>query len=264
MKTLPVLIRKINEGHKLVGSSVDRACEVGKWLIEAKKQVQHGQWRSWQKKNLKFAIRTAQVYMLIAEREAVWRPKTQHDAYLSLRGALALITQPKGMNDGRHHSQKKNGAVTLSAAWNSSSTKSQDEFLQRFDLHRFPIAVDGDGNTIRGKFGSWNTLKAGKPCGYDSDAWGSPKVIIESTRQLFGTIELDPASSAKDQLRVKAKRYFTKKDNSLTKQWNAKTVYLNYPYGDTITWINKVLNEFESGRAKEVIVEPVSEICTGR
>jgi DUF3102 family protein len=63
MKTLPVLIRKINEGHKLVGSSVDRACEVGKWLIEAKKQVQHGQWRSWQKKNLKFAIRTAQVYM---------------------------------------------------------------------------------------------------------------------------------------------------------------------------------------------------------
>jgi Protein of unknown function (DUF3102) len=75
MTTLPALIRKINEGHRLVGCSVDRACDVGKWLLEAKRLVKHGKWRSWQKNNLKFSIRTAEVYMLIAKHEAIWKPK---------------------------------------------------------------------------------------------------------------------------------------------------------------------------------------------
>ncbi len=43
-----------------------------------------------------------------------------------------------------------------------------------------------------------------------SDSWMTPVEIIERARQLLGVIDLDPASSAKADTRVKARAYYTK------------------------------------------------------
>jgi phage N-6-adenine-methyltransferase len=135
--------------------------------------------------------------------------------------------------------------------------KIKKAFRELPESYHKPFFEYASGNS-KGKFGSWNMLKAGNPGknqDYDSNAWGSPKIIIEAARQVFGgTIWLDPASNEQANLRVKAKKYYTKEDDSLTKEWDAKSVFLNYPYGKTTHWTSKAIDEYNAGHAKEMIL----------
>jgi phage N-6-adenine-methyltransferase len=88
----------------------------------------------------------------------------------------------------------------------------------------------------------------------DSDSWGTPKNVIDLAKQVLGTIELDPASNGEAQSRIKAKRHFTKKDDALKPEWKASTVYLNPPYSEATKWMTKALEEYSSGRTKELII----------
>lgn len=57
---------------------------------------------------------------------------------------------------------------------------------------------------------------------------GTPAHIIEHARNLMGGIDLDPASSAMWNRRVKAHRYYTAKDDGLVWPWKGR-VFLNPP-----------------------------------
>lgn len=59
--------------------------------------------------------------------------------------------------------------------------------------------------------------------------WYTPAHIIERARAVLGTIDLDPASSELANKTVKAKKYYTKDDDGLTKKWSGN-VWLNPPY----------------------------------
>ena len=61
---------------------------------------------------------------------------------------------------------------------------------------------------------------------YDGDEWYTPNTIISDAHQLLGGIDLDPASCETAQRTVQAKRYFTKSDDGLAKQWRGN-VWLN-------------------------------------
>lgn len=63
----------------------------------------------------------------------------------------------------------------------------------------------------------------------DSYEWYTPEKYIEAARNIMGGIDLDPASCAEAQEIVKAKKYYTKKENGLIKEWRGK-VWLNPPY----------------------------------
>ena len=71
---------------------------------------------------------------------------------------------------------------------------------------------------------------------------------------MLGKIYLDPASDSKHQQRIQALKYFNKEDDGISKEWNAKTVFLNPPYSASTKWIAKAIEEFEAGRAKELII----------
>lgn len=65
-----------------------------------------------------------------------------------------------------------------------------------------------------------------------TDEWGTPSDIIERSRRVLGTIELDPASSVEFNRTVRAERFLTKEDNALTCAWpEARTIFLNPPGG---------------------------------
>ena len=64
-----------------------------------------------------------------------------------------------------------------------------------------------------------------------SNDWYTPPEIIEMARLVMGSIELDPASNAHAQTWIKADLYFTEQDNGLAQAWQAKTIWLNPPYG---------------------------------
>jgi len=75
----------------------------------------------------------------------------------------------------------------------------------------------------------------------------TPKEIIEKVRYVLGVIDLDPASCEYAQRVVKAKRYYTEKDNGLSKTWKGN-VFLNPPYGmpKIRQFTDKLINELSN------------------
>lgn len=70
---------KVGEGSRNV---TEHALEAGRLLLEAKKQVAHGQWRSWLQQNFQLSERTAQQYMRLS------RSNPQRVADFSIRAAI--------------------------------------------------------------------------------------------------------------------------------------------------------------------------------
>ncbi len=60
--------------------------------------------------------------------------------------------------------------------------------------------------------------------------WMTPLDIVERARRTMGGIDLDPASSALANERVKAAEFFTQEDDGLRRRWWGR-VWLNHPWG---------------------------------
>lgn len=59
-----------------------------------------------------------------------------------------------------------------------------------------------------------------------SNEWGSPKRIVDLRRDRWGGFDLDAAAAPWN---AKATRYFTERDDALTRAWDGRT-WLNPPY----------------------------------
>jgi phage N-6-adenine-methyltransferase len=90
--------------------------------------------------------------------------------------------------------------------------------------------------------------------GTGENEWYTPAEYLELARAVLGKIDLDPASSAKAQETVQAKRFFSKDDDGLAKQWRGR-VWLNPPYAQPLiaSFISKLLDERRAGRVTAAI-----------
>lgn len=75
--------------------------------------------------------------------------------------------------------------------------------------------------------------------------WYTPPNIIERARAVLGEIDLDPASSDVAQQWIKAARYYTL-DTTMQQPW-AGRVWLNPPFDDTPTWVDRLDGEYLNG-----------------
>jgi hypothetical protein len=91
--------------------------------------------------------------------------------------------------------------------------------------------------------------------GAENNEWYTPTEHIELARQVLGEIDLDPASNAIAQQRVRATRFFTKDDDGLSLPWQGR-VWLNPPYSRNLMsrFVDKLLSELDCGRVTEAIV----------
>jgi hypothetical protein len=76
----------------------------------------------------------------------------------------------------------------------------------------------------------------------DSDAWCTPKVYLDASREVLGSIELDPYSSEYANKTVCADRFFSIENPAEDKEWSAKTVFMNPPYAAKL--IKKAVEKF--------------------
>jgi hypothetical protein len=104
VKDLKTLANEIRIAHAAAGNTAQNFLEhiltAGDGLIEARKQVKHGEWGAWLKRECALperdlSERTAQAYMQIARGRAALEANPQRAADLSLRGALRLLQPPK-------------------------------------------------------------------------------------------------------------------------------------------------------------------------
>lgn len=76
----------------------------------------------------------------------------------------------------------------------------------------------------------------------------TPLSIIAAARLAMGGIDLDPASSALANDRVRASGFFTELTDGLSQVWYGR-VWMNHPFsrdGNPL-WINKLLDEYHAG-----------------
>lgn len=87
------------------------------------------------------------------------------------------------------------------------------------------------------------------------DEWYTPARHVELARRVLGTIGVDPASNDIAQQTVRAATYYTEETNGLDKEWRGK-VWMNPPYSRKLIgrFINKLVEEYQSGRCTEAIV----------
>lgn len=64
----------------------------------------------------------------------------------------------------------------------------------------------------------------------DKNSWYTPEKYIKSVSCVLGEIELDPFSCRNANKVVQAKRYYTKDDNALDRDWTG-SIFMNPPYG---------------------------------
>ncbi len=124
-KALDDLARRINEAHTVaLGSArtaIEHAIECGRLLIEAKDQVEHGEWRKWVETNTTVSHRTAQLWMRYAENSEILLTNTQSIALLTFAEADKLIAAqnakevPKPATPKKEQQQKAQVQAALDA-----------------------------------------------------------------------------------------------------------------------------------------------------
>lgn len=100
-----------------------------------------------------------------------------------------------------------------------------------------------------------------------TNEWYTKPKYIEAAREVMGSIELDPASCEAANQIVKAERYFTKEQNGLLQEWNARSLWLNPPYARTEHYqsgiglfINKCLKAYQDGNVLQAIILATTEV----
>jgi hypothetical protein len=86
-----------------------------------------------------------------------------------------------------------------------------------------------------------------------SSLWMTPEPILEASRELMGSIELDPASDWEANERVRADSFFA--EDALNQFWGASTVFLNPPggRGQPKAFWNKLLEAWKHEDVKQAI-----------
>jgi hypothetical protein len=89
-----------------------------------------------------------------------------------------------------------------------------------------------------------------------NNEWYTPSNILDLARLFLVEIDLDVASCETSNINVKAKNYFDLNNDALSKNWNAKTVWMNPPYSKDLfdKFINKFIQEFENKSFQKGVV----------
>ena len=77
-----------------------------------------------------------------------------------------------------------------------------------------------------------------------SNEWGTPQDLFDQLDKIYN-FTLDPCATHEN---AKCKKYYTKQDNGLSKDWGGEIVFMNPPYGREIgKWVKKAYEESLKG-----------------
>lgn len=87
----------------------------------------------------------------------------------------------------------------------------------------------------------------------DCDDWYTPPLYVEAARTVMGGIDLDPASSPKANIHVRATAIWTARDNGLLFPWPGR-IWLNPPYGGLQRhFVAHLLSQYAAGATEQAV-----------
>lgn len=87
----------------------------------------------------------------------------------------------------------------------------------------------------------------------ENNEWATPQPFFDKLDNKFN-FTLDPCATKKT---AKCNKYYTKKDNGLSKSWEGETVFVNPPYGRELkNWVKKAYDESRNSGTTVVLLCP--------
>lgn len=84
--------------------------------------------------------------------------------------------------------------------------------------------------------------------------WYTPVDIVESVRDVLGTIDLDPCSTAEANATVGAAEFLTQAQDGLRHEWRGR-IFMNPPYGRGVGhWVGKLTDSIYTGDVTEAVL----------
>jgi phage N-6-adenine-methyltransferase len=139
-----------------------------------------------------------------------------------------------------------------------SRTLGVDESTVRADIAGNPAGPEKNASGNNGEEwpGAGNPAPPPNRTSFTGETeWYTPVEHLERARRVLGVIDLDPASSAIAQERVKAAQYYTRESNGLARRWRGR-VWLNPPYAQPAIedFIDKLIKETATACTVEAIL----------
>jgi hypothetical protein len=124
--SLADLAAKIKQQHagveKYLTRSVEYAMDAGDLLIEAKQQLEHGQWLPWLAESVEISESTARRYMRLARNRGATEANRSRMTDLTVNGVLAALSNPsvavktaEAEDDLEHRAEKARRQVIIDA-----------------------------------------------------------------------------------------------------------------------------------------------------
>lgn len=208
--------------------------DCGRALLLAKERCPRGKWTHWVEAHFHASVRQAQKYMRIAWfwddiaakaglDQPSFDPKANRDSFLSIEGALSLLSEPK----------------------------------EAPELPPAPVVEILDGEIVEGEEVEEESAKGKRLDNPNaSNEHYTPDDVLMAVYQCLGTVDLDPCSDDSWPPNVNAKHHYTAQHDGLAQEWMGK-VFMNPPYNPSGTiskWVKKLLDEVKAGRVTEAIV----------
>lgn len=85
--------------------------------------------------------------------------------------------------------------------------------------------------------------------------WDTPREYIEAARNLMGEIDVDPSSTERANKVVRAKRFYTKENDGLKKDWKGN-IWMNPPYAQPLISLfsAELVKKIKSKEVKQALV----------
>lgn len=88
-----------------------------------------------------------------------------------------------------------------------------------------------------------------KPEDWTSDDWSTPISIVQEFEREFGKFDLDVCARPET---AKAPVFFTRSNDGLSQSWFGRA-WMNPPFSDPAPWLQKAIEETQSGRCDLVV-----------
>jgi DNA N-6-adenine-methyltransferase (Dam)/Protein of unknown function (DUF3102) len=236
--TAAFILQKTGQIHSLMKRTAQEIVEVGKYLLEVKERLPHGQFILWIQAEFGMSDRHARNFMHVASR---FSDKTEiiSDFPITILYELASPSTPESVIE-----LVRTGEIpaTVEAIRETKQSSKDTPYSQETAVSNLPIVKKTFAHLLS-----------------ESNEWYTPAPYIDAARELLGGIDLDPASSAIANRIVKATTFYDIEANGLTKSWHGR-VWLNPPYGkdggesNQELWSMRLIDQYRSGITTEAVL----------